>query len=61
MKDWLEIKFFQFVKRKINRDYGYCQERCEDHVFMKEGTCAACTASDVQDWIDDHINLIKSE
>lgn len=58
MKDWLEIKFWQFVKWFIRRGYGYCVER-DGAEFLAQGRCAGCNASDVQDWIDRHIDLIK--
>lgn len=52
---YLTIKFWQFVKYLIRKDYGYLSnkkgERCDD--------CASCRASYVQDFIDEHIKLIK--
>lgn len=61
MKTYLETKFFLFVKWLIRRGYGYEDKRDRDdfHVFMQNGRCAGCDASEVQDWIDKHIKLIQ--
>ena len=52
------ILFWKFVKNLIRKGYGYCGER-DGGIFMKDGRCVACDASDVQDWIDKHIELVK--
>lgn len=60
IKDWLEIQFWRMAKLILKKGYGYCDER--DYPtghFMDKGRCEACDASDVQDWIDEHIRLIK--
>lgn len=59
LKDYIEVQFFSFVKWVIYQGYGYCVER-DGEAFMTKGRCAGCDASDVQDWIDEHISLIKS-
>lgn len=57
---YIEIKFWQFVKWVIYKGYGYCRKKERmDLPLMSEGRCAECDASDVQDWIDKHIELIK--
>lgn len=56
---YLEIQFWKLAKYIIKKGYGYCSER-DGGVFMSSGRCDCCNASDVQDWIDDHISLIKS-
>lgn len=59
MKTYIEVQFFRFMKWLIYRGYGYCEER-DGFTFMQEGRCAGCDASDVQDFIDYHISLIKN-
>ena len=56
--DSLEIIFWKVAKRIILKGYGYCEER-DGGVFMKNGRCGACDASDVCDFIDNHISLIE--
>lgn len=56
--NWIEIKFFKIVKYIIYKGYGYCKER-DRGKFLSEHRCGACDASDIQDWIDKHINLLK--
>ena len=51
MKDKLEILFWRFAKYLLFKGYGYCDER-------EEG-CGCCAASEVQDWIDCHIELLR--
>lgn len=58
MKDWLEIQFWKFAKHLLKTGYGYCDER-DGAKFGDQGRCGACNASDVQDWIDHHIDLLK--
>ena len=55
MKNWFEIKFWQFVKRKIIKDYG-C--RCQPQDFEED--CFECQAGRVVRFIDKHIDLIKN-
>lgn len=54
----LAILFWKFTKWLIKRGYAYCEER-DGGVFLSQGRCGGCNASDVQDWIDDHIDLLK--
>ena len=58
MLNWLEIQFWRFAKWLLKRGYGYCNER-DGGKFLEKGRCGACDASDVQDWIDKHIDLLK--
>lgn len=55
---YLEIQLFRFIKWLIHKGYGYCEER-DGGVFLVKPRCAACNASDVCDWIDGHISLLK--
>ena len=57
--DRFEIIIFKIAKYLIKRGYGYCEER-DGGVFMKNGRCVACDSSDVQDFIDKHIELIEN-
>lgn len=54
----LETIFWKVAKRIIKKGYGYCDVR-DGQVFMLEGRCSACDASEVQDWVDGHIELIN--
>ena len=59
MRDFLEIQFFRLVKWVIYRGYGWCdhpRELCDGKL---DRGCAACKASEVQDWIDGHISLLE--
>ena len=53
----LEIRLFQFIKWIIFKGYGY--ETMAERQNFGVGKCAGCDASWVQDWIDNHIELIK--
>ena len=53
MKNWFEIKFWQFIKRKIIKDYG-----C--HYIDFEEDCFGCQAGRVVRFIDKHIDLLKN-
>lgn len=59
MRNWLEIQFWRVGKWLLRKGYGYCDER-DGGKFGEASRCGACNASDIQDWIDDHISLIKS-
>lgn len=52
------VQFFRFVKYIIKNEYGYCKKR-DGNSFMSGWRCVSCDASDVQDWIDMHIKLIR--
>ena len=52
MKDYLEIKFWKLAKWIIVRGYG---NGCPDYAE----SCASCEAKKVQNWIDEHLELIK--
>jgi len=52
MKDYLEIKFWKLAKWVIVRGYG---NGCPDYAE----SCASCEAKKVQNWIDEHLELIK--
>lgn len=56
--NYLGEKFWLFIKWLIKRKYGYCplDDRDGFPVGFK-GRCAGCGASEVQDWIDDHLDL----
>ncbi len=56
--NYLEIQLFRFIKYLINIGYGYCDER-DGGIFMDKSRCSGCNASDVQDWIDGHIDLLR--
>lgn len=58
MSDWLEIQFWKVAVWLLNRGYGYCHER-DGAQFGAEARCGSCNASDVQDWILAHVELIK--
>lgn len=58
MKDYLEIQFFKIAKYILRRGYGYCEEPRERGDGHLDSGCAACKASDVQDWIDHYIGLL---
>lgn len=57
IKNTLEVCFWKFARGLLKRGYGYCNERTTLN-FREKGRCGACDASDVQDWIQEHINLI---
>ena len=59
MKDWIEIQFWKVVKWLLKSGYGYCKERTSTP-FGTKGRCGSCNASDFQDFIDQHISLIKN-
>jgi hypothetical protein len=54
MRDYLEIKFWQFGIWLLKSGYGYCEEK--DY----EVGCICCTFSEVQRRLAEHIELIKS-
>ena len=58
LEDQFEIIIFKIARYLLKRGYGYCEER-DGEVFMKNGRCCACDASDVQDFIANHISLIE--
>lgn len=58
MIDKLEIIFWKFAKYIIRKGYGYCEE-LDGEAFMSNGRCCVCDATQVQQWIDKHIELIK--
>ena len=58
MRDWFEIYFWKIALYLLRTGYGYCDERDEE-MFMTESRCGCCDASDVQDWIKNHLKLIK--
>lgn len=58
MRDGLEIQFWKSAKWLLRHGYGYCEER-DGGKFMEQGRCVGCDASDVQDWIDSHIDLLR--
>ena len=52
MKDYLEIKFWQLAKHIIKKSYGAdCEIYCD--------SCVSCKAQKMNEWIDEHIELIK--
>ena len=58
MLDYLEIIFWKIALKILKKGYGYCWER-DGGKFRGKNRCSGCDGSDVQDWISDHIDLIK--
>lgn len=56
--NFLERQFWKLAKYILRKGYGYCTDR-DGKPFLHKERCGACNASDVQDWIDTHIELIK--
>jgi hypothetical protein len=70
MSDYLQIQFWKFAKWLIIRGYGPgCEtsDLCDfkdmyktpQDVFAK-GRCASCRAKEIVDWIDNHIELLRT-
>ena len=66
MKNWLEILFWKIAKNIIIRNYGCnCSVKDVDEILdlpktlMGQNRCGSCVASEVIEWIDNHISLIK--
>ena len=58
IRDVIDIAIAKLAIWSLNRGYGYCRER-EQQPLLSEDRCAACAASDVQDWPKTHIGLIR--
>lgn len=57
---WIETQFWKFAKYLIKKSYGYEPVHDRDGMPMgAQGRCAGCRASEVQDWIGDHIDIIN--
>jgi hypothetical protein len=54
----IEIFFWKIAKRIIRKSYGYNENKDDRLSFGSELKCSECMASDVQDWIDSHIELL---
>ena len=69
IKDFLEIKFWQFAKYLIIKGYGANCETCDLDDFREmykepkdvfySGRCSSCRAKEVCVWIDSHIELLR--
>ena len=65
IKDYLEIQFWRVALWLLIRGYG---EGCttkdtDDFPELKDtprARCASCKAKETQDWIREHIELLKS-
>lgn len=60
---WFEIQFWQFAKYLLKKGYGYEKESDRTYAggrsVLDLGRCGSCVASEIQDWIDQHIDLLK--
>lgn len=56
----LEIYFWKFAKYLIRHGYGYEEKDKRDGMSVDvQGRCVGCAASEVQDWISSHIELLE--
>lgn len=66
MRNYIEIQFWKIAKWIIRKGYG-CDCTVKDYNDVgfvprglnDQGRCGSCAASEVIDWIDNHIDLIK--
>lgn len=59
MRDRFEIFFWKVALYLLRTGYGYCEEPRSLGDKDLDNGCAGCKASEVQDWIKKHIQLIK--